>query len=194
MDSLSSYHLSDFILFSGPVYYRQFELYNQSIWPLHLVAVLFAFAMLYALWKKPAWAGRLVAAILVTGWVWVAYAFLYQRFYQIHVVANWYALGFVLQAVLMTWYGLLKDRFTELTLNPYRHATGLVLLLTGIMIYPLIAWFMGRPWQQLEMFVLAPDPTVIVTLGVLLLLRVPPALFVIPVVWLLISYTTLYVM
>ena len=52
----------------------------------------------------------------------------------------------------------------------------------------------GRNWQQFEMFALAPDPTAVVTLGVLLFYRAPVVLFVIPVLWLLISFTTLIVM
>ena len=58
MGELASYRLSDFILFSQTAYYRQFELYNQAIWPLHLVAVLFSLLIGFALWKKPAWAGE----------------------------------------------------------------------------------------------------------------------------------------
>ena len=88
MGDLATYILSDFILFSSSTYYRQFEIYNQAIWPLHMVAVLFACFVIYATWKKPASATRVIAAVLMISWLWVAYAFLYQRFYQIHVVVR----------------------------------------------------------------------------------------------------------
>jgi hypothetical protein len=72
--------------------------------------------------------------------------------------------------------------------------------------YPLAAPLLGRPWQQAEVFGLAPDPTAIGTLGLLLLLEPGPerrlpgwlratwlvALWAIPVAWCLITGLTLW--
>jgi len=194
MGELASYRLSDFILFTPTAYYRQFELYNQAIWPLHIVAISFVLVMLYALWKKPVWAGQLVALLLVVSWLWVAWAFLYQRFYQIHVVADWYALGFVLQAGLITWYGVIRNRFTLLVSNPLRIKMASVLLFVAFIFYPFIAFISGRSWMQFEMFALAPDPTVLATLAILLFYKVPIVLYAIPLIWMLLSGITLLVM
>jgi len=194
MGELASYRLSDFILFSQTVYYRQFELYNQAIWPLHLVALLFALLIGYALWKKPAWAGRFISGILVVSWCWVAWAFLYQRFYQIHVMADGYALGFVLQAGFLTWYGVIKNRLTLITTNWPRIIIAAGVLCIALLFYPFIALLTGRSWLQFEMFALAPDPTVLATLAILLVCKAPKILYVIPVIWVLVSGTTLFVM
>lgn len=194
MGDLATYNLSDFILFSGSTYYRQFEIYNQAIWPLHMVAVLFACFVIYATWKKPASATRVIAAVLMISWLWVAYAFLYKRFYQIHVVANWYAFVFVIQAFMIGWYGLLNDRFVTTRANTCSQKAGLLLIMAAIFIYPLLASITGRAWQQFEMFALAPDPTAVGTLGSLLLYRANKALLIIPATWLLISYVTQSVM
>jgi hypothetical protein len=194
MGELASYRLSDFILFSQTVYYRQFELYNQAIWPLHIVAICFALVILYALWKKPAWGGQLVALVLAVSWLWVAWAFLYQRFYQIHVVADWYAFGFVLQAGLVAWYGVLRNRFAPLVKNQLRTNIGSGLLFTSFIFYPFIALIAGRSWMQLEMFALAPDPTALATFAVLLFYKVPVVLYAIPIIWMLFSTVTLIVM
>ncbi len=194
MDKLASYSLSDFILFSEPVYYRLFELYNLAIWPLQLLAIFFAFLMFVMLWKKPVWAGRLIAGILVVSWVWVAWAFLHERFYQVHVVANWYAFGFLLQAVLLTWYGVIKNQFILLEENKSRISIGLKLLFIFLILYPFITVLTGRSWLQFEMFALAPDPTVLVTLVILWISKVTPVFYIIPIAWLLISGVTLMVM
>lgn len=186
--------MSDFILFSDRVYYRQFELYNNAIWPLHLIAILFSLVIIYTLWKTPVWTGRLIAVLLTLSWVWVAWAFLYERFYQIHVVANGYALGFVLQAGLITWYGIIKNQFTLSEDSRPRINTGLVLLFISLILYPFIAFMTGRSWLQFEMFSLTPDPTVLATIAVLVLCKVPSVLYVIPLIWLLISGVTLIVM
>jgi hypothetical protein len=34
-----TYRFSDFLLFSADTYYRLFELYNQAIWPAHVLVV-----------------------------------------------------------------------------------------------------------------------------------------------------------
>lgn len=194
MSEIISYSLSDFILFSDKTYYRQFELYNHAIWPLHLIAIVFSLVIIYALWKKPAWAGRLNAVLLTVSWVWVAWAFLFERFYQIHMVANWYALGFVLQAGLITWYGVIKNQFALFVQSQPRINIGLVLLFISLIIYPFIAFITGRSWLQFEMFSLTPDPTVLATLSILYLCKVSSVLYVVPIIWLLISGMTLIVM
>lgn len=194
MSDWTSYSLSDFILFSEAIYYRQFELYNQAIWPLHIVAILFALSVLYTLCKRPVWAGRIVASVLVVSWLWVAVAFLYRWFYQIHVVANWYAFGFLVQAGLVYWFGFIKNRFNEFVTSRLRISVGSGLLFVAIFLYPFIAWMSGRSWLQFEMFALAPDPTVLATIAILVLLKVPGGLYVIPALWILISTITLSVM
>jgi len=194
MGEWTSYRLADFILFSEKVYYRQFELYNQTIWPLHGVAILFALLILYALWKRPVWAGRVVSGILVVSWIWVAWAFLYQRFYHIHVVADWYALGFVLQAGLLSKYGVIKNRLTRFTSSQPWMIVGAAAVFIALLFYPFIALMAGRSWLQFEMFALTPDPTVLTTLGILLIYKAPKVLYVIPVSWVMISGMTLLVM
>ena len=82
---------------------------------------------------------------------------------------------------------------------------GVALVIAGVA-YPAAAPLLGRPWTQAGVFGLAPDPTAIGTLGVLLLLeagrerRLPGwlraawlgALWTFPVVWCLITGMTLW--
>ena len=194
MNDLTSYRLSDFILFSQASYYRQFELYNQAIWPLHAVAIICILILSYMIWKRPSYAGRVVALLFVLSWVWVGYVFLYQWFYQIHVVADWYALGFVLQAGLIAWYGLIKNSFALLSESRFRMNIGLGLLIVSVFVYPFIALISGRSWMQFEMFALAPDPTVLATFAILLISKGSTILYVIPIIWILLSAMTLFVM
>jgi len=194
MGELASYRLSDFILFSETVYYRQFELYNQAIWPLHIVAILFSLLLAYALWKKPAWAGRVISGCLVVAWLWVAWAFLYQRFQQIHVVAEYYALSFALQAGLLVWYGVIKNRLTRCSTSQLRIMIGAMALFVALVLYPFTPFMTGRNWLQFEMFAIAPDPTVLATLAILFAYKVPKVLYAIPVIWVIVSGMTLFVM
>ena len=194
MGELASYRLSDFILFSETAYYRQFELYNHAIWPLHLVAILFSLLILHALWKKPAWAGRVITGLLVVSWLWVAWGFLYKRLYQIHVIADWYAFGFIIQAGLITWCGAIKDYFDVVVSSRPRKNMAATLFAFVLIGYPFLPVINGRSWMQFEMFALAPDPTVLATLAILFIYKAPKILYVIPILWVILSGMTLFVM
>ena len=191
MGDLGSYHLSDFILFTEDSYYRLFELYNQAIWPLHALAYLLVFFVIYLINKKPAWGGRVIAGILAISWLWIAWAFLYQRFYPIHVVANGYAYGFVVQAVLIAWFGFIKNGFYFVSHARRKNMTGVFLILLSVIVYPLLPLFLNRPIEQAEVVLLAPDPTVLFTLGVLFLHVRMAMLYVLPLVWCIVSVLTL---
>jgi hypothetical protein len=53
----------------------------------------------------------------------------------------------------------------------------------------------GRPWEGVELFAVAPDPTITATLGILLLAeRVRLALLAVPLLWCAISGATLWAM
>ncbi|TIU26929.1 MAG: hypothetical protein E5W53_04985, partial [Mesorhizobium sp.] len=73
---------------------------------------------------------------------------------------------------------------------------GLLILAAGIVVYPLLPLLFGGPWASAEVFGIAPDPTAITTLGVLLAASGGPVplLFAIPLLWLLLSGLTLHAM
>ena len=73
---------------------------------------------------------------------------------------------------------------------------GYLILAFALAGQPLLAPLQGRGWASSEVFGIAPDPTVIATLGVLLLARgrLLPVLLPIPVLWCLLSGITLSTM
>ena len=191
---ITSYHPADFILFSADVYFRLFERYNQEAWPLQVVAIFFAGLLLTIIKKRPTWSGQGILIILAISWCWVAWGFLHKWFYQVHVAANGYAIGFILQVLLMSWYSLKKKLFTEMSSISWQLKIGTVLLVTVLLLYPFIAVLSGRYWWQFEMFAMAPDPTVLATFAILILHRASWVLYVIPITWVIITITTLSVM
>jgi hypothetical protein len=69
------------------------------------------------------------------------------------------------------------------------------MLLFGLLVQPVIGRMLGRPWTQAEVFGIAPDPTAIATLGVLVVNeRIAWWLLPIPLVWCTISAATLWTM
>jgi hypothetical protein len=191
-----TYSLSDIQSFSLHSYYRLFELYNAAIWP----AQILAFALGLAIWalqrRGGDGPGRLIAAILAACWLWVGIAFHAHRYATINVSAVYFAWGFALQSALLIWTGVIRGR---LVFGPGRDAigrVGIAIFLFALLLQPLIGLLLGRGWRPIEIFGVAPDPTTIATLGVLLRAtgRVRWELMVVPVTWCALSGATLWTM
>jgi len=191
-----SYSLRDLLLFSPRTYYRLFELYNIELWPLQLLFLALGAAILLLWRRRSELAGRALAAIIALCWLWVAWAYLSQRYASINWAANYYALAFALEAVLLLWLGVVRGRLTLAPVGSVRQRIGLGLFVFAWLCFPLIGPLLGRSWPQAEIFGMAPDPTALATLGILLLCGVRPLwwLFPIPVAWCLISGATLWAM
>jgi hypothetical protein len=163
-----TYRPSDFLLFAPRTYYRLFELYNQEIWPLQIVALAAGVTILVLMRTRAAWSGRIVAAVLAACWLWVAWAFHWQRYATINWAASYFAAGFVLQALLLIWIGVARGRL-QFDSNPStRSRIGAVIFLFALIVQPLLGLLVGRQWLQLEFFGVAPDPTALATVGLLL--------------------------
>jgi hypothetical protein len=190
-----TYSLSDFLLFSPRTYYRLFELYNAAMWPLQILALALGVALLGLLLRDTAWRGRAIAAILAACWLWVAWAYLWQRYDTINWAASYFAVGFAIEALLLIWTGIVRDRLGFLSGAGPVGAAGLCIFLFALVGYPLIGPLNGRPWRQAEIFGLAPDPTAIAALGVLVAAHRPRwSLLIIPLIWCAISAATLWTM
>jgi hypothetical protein len=186
-----TYSLSDFLLFSPRTYYRLFELYNAAIWPVQFLALALGVAIL-VLWRRGA--GRAIAAILAACWLWVAWAYLLSRYDTINWAARYFAVGFAVEAVLLVWIGVVRNR---LLLRPHAGMSriGLGMFVFALAVQPLVGPLLGRGWLQVEIFGIAPDPTVAATLGILAAAKPPQwTPLVIPLAWCAISGATLWTM
>lgn len=188
-----TYSLSDLLMFSARTYYRLFELYNLAIWPVQLLAGAAGVAILVCVARSGAAAGRVAACLLAVGWLWVAWAFHAERYATINLAANYFAIGFVVEALLLVWVGTMRG---ALVLQPVGSSIGraaLGLLLFALLVYPLLAAASGRSWRQMEVFAVAPDPTAVATLGLLILsARGRWILLPIPLLWCAVSGATLW--
>lgn len=193
MEVWLSYSLTDLLMFSPEAYYRLFELHNANLWPAQPVAALAGLSLLLLVQTSEPRNVRWAMGILAMAWAAVGWWFLYERYGAINLAASWFAIGFALEALLLTVaVGLpLKER----RIGPSRYP-GLALMAYALLIHPLIGPLTGRAWGGVELFALAPDPTALATLGVLLLFRgwMPRTLSAIPIVWCLISGLTHWVM
>ena len=182
-----TYSLSDFLMFSSRSYYRLIETYNAAIWPAHLVAVVAGVIVLGAIARPRQHLQRSAALVLAATWGWVAWAYHLERYAEINTAAPYFAAAFAAQALLLCW---LAYRPGHAAPASQRVALGLSGL--AIFAYPLLALARdGSTWRQAEVFGIVPDPTVVATLGVLLAWRAPAILWLVPVLWCLVSGATL---
>ena len=191
-----TYTLSDFLLFAPRTYYRLFELYNGDIWPMQIVAVMLGITILVLLRRGDPWRGRAIAAILAGCWLWVAWAFHVERYATINLAGAYIAAGFAVEALLLVWIGLIRDRLAFRLTGHAADRVGLALFLFALVAQPLVGPLVGRTWTQVEIFGIAPDPTAVATLGILLLAadRVSWELLILPLLWCMASGATLWVM
>ena len=188
-----TYRLSDFLMFAPRTYHRLFELHNAEVWPLHIVTIAAGLAALWLAWRGAG--GRVVAAVLAAAWLFVAWAYHFERYATINTAAPYYAVGFAVQALLLAWCAVRRD---GLRFDP-QHAPirwiGLALFAAGVVFYPLLAPLLGRAWIQAEIFGVAPDPTAVATIGALLPAKGRIAwLLALPLLWCAITALTLWTM
>jgi hypothetical protein len=191
-----TYRLTSFLLFSPRTYHRLFELYNIAIWPAQLAGAAIGLTIVALLIGHRAHRDRIIAGLLAACWLWIAWAFLYQRYAQINWAATWFAAAFAFDALLLAALGIFAGR---IVFSPPR-GTGfwiaVALIAMAVVGYPLLAPLAGRPWTTAETFGVTPDPTAIATVATLVLVRgrVRWLLLTVPLLWCGITAATLWAM
>lgn len=195
MSEWLSYSPRDLLMFTEETYRRLFENHNAALWPLHAVAVIAGVAIAILLVRGGSVRSRCAAVLLAVVWLAVAGGWFEWRFSTIHTGARIMAAAFALEAVALLWFGAVRDRLAVTRVSGIRGWLGVALLAWGMAIHASLGAALGRPWTQSEVFALAPDPTAIATIGVLLLARRAPwILWIVPVGWCLFSGITLWAM
>jgi len=191
-----TYRLTSFLLFSPQTYYRTIERYNLEIWPAQLVGVAIGLAIIMLLMLKGATRERIIAALLTACWLWIGWAFNYERYAQINWVAPWIAATFALEALLLAAVGGVARRLVLWPAAGREFRIALTLIAVVVVGYPLLAPVTGRPWTTAEVFGVSADPTALATVAVLALVRDRTRwlLLIIPLLWCSFTVLTLWAM
>lgn len=190
IEDWTSYRLSDFIMLSARVHDRQIELLNQGFAGLQIVSVLAGLFLVWAGLRRTRGAQAAAFALIGAAWIFVAWAFLWERYSTVNMIGAYAAPLFALQGIglvavvvssVRMGFGFPKER--------WRVAVSILLLAACTVAYPLFSLALGRPPLQAEFFGMMPDPTALATLCVLALAthRVRFVLMVVPVLWCVVS-------
>ena len=190
-----TYRVGSFLLFSPRTYHRLFELYNLAIWPAQLAGVAIGLAIIALLIGKHR-RDRFIPALVAACWLWVAWAFLYQRYAQINWAAPWFAAAFAFEALLLIGLGVVAGRIVFPPSRGPGFWIAIALIAACVVGYPLLAPINGRPWSTAETFGVAPDPTAIATLATLVLVRgrIRWLLLIVPLLWCAVAAATQWAM
>ncbi len=159
--------------------------YNRALWPAPPLAALLALGVL-ALTLRPVRGGdRAVGGVLALFWIWVGAVYQLGTMAPIDFAAPLYGALWIAQGLLLAWTGVLRRRLAFRFAGGGAAWAGLGLALFALVGHPLIVVLMGYGWQAMPLVGLAPGPTAIFTMGLLLLTagRVPRVLIVLPLLW-----------
>jgi len=191
METWLTYSPQDFLPFSSRVYDRLFTLHNAALWPAQIPALLGGMAIVILLLRRPPWSGRVLAVLLAVAWTVCALTFL-PRYAAINWAASDLIPVFLAQAALLLVLGL-RSRALEPTSEGTVRWAAVGLVVYGLVAYPVLAVLSGRPATGADVVALMPDPTAIVTIGVLLASAVrwsTLVLMTVPLLWAALSWAT----
>jgi len=142
-----------------------------------------------ALLRKTEYSSRIVTSVLAVLWLWTGVVFNGLVFSEISPRAVIFAAVFVVESMLLVFYGFYKSELIFRVRADLIGAVGWASILYGLLGYPLIASLLGRGYPQSLVVGLAPCPTVVFTLGLLFWSerRLTKAILVIPLFYALVG-------
>lgn len=174
MNEWWTYRPADLLMFSPTIYWRLFESINRFAWPMAVLAVVLGLVIWAARHRVHtenlgASASARSAALLMAGYcLFVVWAFFWQRFAPINSAAPAFAALFAFQAAC--WAVLAASPGVRWAPRSRRTGFGAFLAGWAVLGHPALALVSGRSVWQTEWFGLAPDPTVLGGLALLLML------------------------
>lgn len=169
--------------FTSEQFFEVFKQYNEALWPAQIGIYLAAVIVFYLIFKPGRYSNKIIAGILALLWMWMGIVYHWGFFSQINPAARIFGILFILQGLIFIYEGLVRNNLEFSYSKNSRSITGLILILFGTIIYPILGQFLGHNYPGTPTFGL-PCPTTIFTFGVLLLtLRAPKYVVLIPLLW-----------
>jgi hypothetical protein len=165
-----------------------FVAYNTAIWPIQIVLNLLA-AGVIVLCLRSEVSSRIIATLLAAFWVWTGIVYHVLFFSKINPAAFGFGLICIVQGSIFFIFGALKQGIAFRFQRSLRGYVGMLLLGYGLVIYPVLGYFLGHVYPSSPTFG-APCPTTIFTFGLMLWIanKVKVYMVVLPFVWSIIGF------
>jgi len=171
--------------FTQEAFFAVFGRYNVAIWPLIVLIYLLGATSVALLFRPSRFATLFISLTLAAMWLVNGMGYHWSFFRTINPAATIFAAVFVLQAGLLLVLTLRSHELRFAVRRDARSAVGLFLALFAAVLYPLWGWFAGHVWPRMPAFGVAPCPTTIFTIGILLMgsWQVVRWLLILPGLW-----------
>ncbi|MCP5081756.1 MAG: hypothetical protein GY948_08670 [Alphaproteobacteria bacterium] len=153
------------------VFLGTLEDFNRMIRPMQMLAAAFGLVALWVVLRPQQLSSRLLGLILASSWAATGLFYHLSTFAELNFWDYPIGLAFLAQAVILFWSGAVANRFTVGTSVGAAHHLGLVLGFYGLAGAPLVGIASGRNWAEVGYFAISPGPTILFTVGVLLMLN-----------------------
>jgi len=174
-------------------FFEIFKNYNETVFPAQIFLYLECFLAIYLITKPTLISNKIISGLLAFFWLWMGVVYHLIFFTTINKAAYIFGTAFIIQAVLFITYGVFKNRLSFSFGSDIYGVTGIILILFGLIIYPVVGYLLGHVYPSSPTFGL-PCPTTILTFGVLLLMdkKCPVAILIIPFLWSIIGFTAAF--
>lgn len=155
--------------FSVNEFFGVFARYNEAIWPAQVLAYLAALVAIAQLFWAHPWQATIVTWILAAMWAINGVGYHWLFFTDVNPAAWWFGAAFVVQAAALA---ASTCPFPDLRFRVGTDAASVLALLLvafATIAYPIWGWLAGHVYPASPAFGVAPCPTTIFTIGMLLL-------------------------
>jgi hypothetical protein len=171
--------------FTREEFLEVFAAFNTAIWPLQIVAVGMGLLTIGLLLQSPTRANRTISAVLGVLWLMSGIGYHWLFFSAINPAAYLFGAAFVAASAIFFVEGVVRGRILFTRRAPLHLLSAGVLGFYSLLLYPALGLLATHPYPTTPLFGVAPCPTVIFTLALLLLARHPTPwlLAVVPLAW-----------
>ena len=171
--------------FTPAQFFSVFAEYNAAIWPLQILAYGLGLIAVFALWRNVSRADKVILPVLAILWAVNGVGYHLSFFSEINPLASAFGVAFVLQAVMFAAAVVFPNDLRWKLGRDIRSALGVLCIVYALLIYGVLGWRAGHGLMAGPLFGVAPCPTTIFTIGLLVLARGKWVswLSIIPMLW-----------
>lgn len=170
--------------FTTEQFFSVFENYNASVFPVQLVFLFFGILVVYSTLSEKSGRNKIIGGLLILVWIWVGIAYHIIFFAAINPVAYVFGGLFILQGIFFYIETFVRKNLVFKYTGSAKGYFALFFILFGLIIYPVISFYLGGLVLKTISFGL-PCPSTIVTFGFLMITdkKFPGYLLIIPSLW-----------
>lgn len=180
MDSISTYNFSHFQMITLEVLIDLVDRFNDFIWPWQFVIICLTLFAIYQYKKR----SKILWGVISLFWLFIAIFYHHSFFSEVHIIGDYFAFAFVLQALLLIVFKVLKTSVGHKNSKNFR-------ILFFIMAFTPWSYFYPKTNGEILLFGWGADQTAIATVLILLSERMKTyefTMLIVPILWLLFSF------